>query len=302
MGIDLLEASIETSHDLAEAAHSLISRGIDAFWVGCDNIVNTSIPIVAGIAQSAKIPVFSNIAGHMRQGSFFDLGANYYEVGIKAADISADVLAGKSPKDIPVVNYMPQKIAINKYEQANLKGSWNIPEDFQNSAFLTIDQDNEIIFNEPSLLPEKQWNIELIQYLENPMSEQSVEGIKNELTKAGLKKGKNYKLKIRSAQGDISALPALFDAAEIDGTDFYFVLSTPTLQTAVNKIKYKPVVFTMVADPFAAHAGESNDKHLPNVTGVYTVGPYKEGLALLVKHFTSIKKLVHYFRLMRPIR
>jgi putative tryptophan/tyrosine transport system substrate-binding protein len=69
------------------------------------------------------------------------------------------------------------------------------------------------------------------------------------------------------------------------------VYSTPTLQNALQKVRSTPLVFTVVADPFVAGAGKTDDDHLPNVTGVYTLGPYREMAELLRTNFPQIKSV-----------
>jgi ABC-type uncharacterized transport system substrate-binding protein len=50
-------------------------------------------------------------------------------------------------------------------------------------------------------------------------------------------------------------------------------------------------VFTVVADPFVAGAGKTDEDHLPNITGVYTTGPYREIAELLRTQFPQIKRV-----------
>ncbi len=122
----------------------------------------------------------------------------------------------------------------------------------------------------------------LIQYNDSPLSELSQSGIEDGLAQIGLKAGEDYDLKVSNAQGDMATLNLMVDAAININPDLIFVTSTPTLQVAANKIKSIPVVFSVVADPIIAGAGESFEKHLSNITGISTLGDY-EGMIKLVK-------------------
>ena len=122
----------------------------------------------------------------------------------------------------------------------------------------------------------------LIQYNDSPLSELSQEGILQGLSQIGLTRGTDYELKISNAQGDIATLNMMLDAAITDQPDLIFVTSTPTLQAAIKKIKDIPVVFSVVADPLVAGAGTSFTDHLPNVTGISTLGDY-EGMVRWVQ-------------------
>lgn len=122
----------------------------------------------------------------------------------------------------------------------------------------------------------------LVQYNDSPLSEMTKEGILKGLSMEGYRKDTDYVINVYNAQGDVSTLNLIFDAVLNDNPRLVFVSSTPTLQVAVRKIKEIPVVFTTVADPIAAGAGSSYEEHLPNVTGISTLGDYG-GMVKLVK-------------------
>lgn len=135
------------------------------------------------------------------------------------------------------------------------------------------------------------FKIALVQYNDSPLSELSQEGIKEGLTHSGLKEGTDYSLKIYNAQGDISTLNLIFDAVVNDKPSLVFVTSTPTLQVAVKKIRDIPVVFSVVADPLLAGAGTSFEEHLPNVTGISTMGDYSGMIGLVKLILPGVKKI-----------
>lgn len=122
----------------------------------------------------------------------------------------------------------------------------------------------------------------LIQYNDSPLSDLSKQGILDELKTDGFVEGKDFELAVSNAQGDIATLNLMVDAVVNDKPDLVFITSTPTLQAAVKKIKNIPVVFTVVADPILAGAGKSFEDHLPNVTGISTLGDY-EGMIRWVR-------------------
>jgi ABC-type uncharacterized transport system substrate-binding protein len=70
-----------------------------------------------------------------------------------------------------------------------------------------------------------------------------------------------------------------------------FVTSTPTLQATLKKIKDIPVVFSVVADPVVAGAGNSFTDHLPNITGISTLGDY-QGMSRWLKRIMPQVKTI----------
>lgn len=141
LGITLLEAPVEKTSDVGEAAGSLVSRGAQAFWAGGDATVITAIDTLCKVAQKNRIPVFSNISGHVKNGTLFDLGANYYEVGRGIGEIGVRVLRGESPADIPVTSILPERILINYQTLRGLRDPWHFSESLITRTTETIGAD-----------------------------------------------------------------------------------------------------------------------------------------------------------------
>ena len=302
LGLQLLEAHVDQSKDVREAAESLVARGVQAFWTGADVTVLNATAALCEAARKARIPVFSNTSGQVRQGTLFDLGANYLEVGRCVGAIAAAILDGANPATMVVTNFMPERITLNKQALKALRDPWRFTDDLLARAELILGEGGgvEKQTSQPSRpaaetqatpAPPRRWRIRQLSYTESVMTEEAMRGFRDGLQAAGLNEGTDFTLDSLSAQGDMATLGALFDSAKTAGTDLYVVYSTPTLQTAIRKVEGAPVVFTVVADPFVAGAGKSDEDHLPNITGVYTLGPYREMAELLRTHFPQIKRV-----------
>jgi ABC-type uncharacterized transport system substrate-binding protein len=103
-------------------------------------------------------------------------------------------------------------------------------------------------------------------------SEWSEDAIKFGLSEMELEEGRDYELKISSAQGDLGTLPNLIDQARDAKAKVIVALQDATLQVAVQRVKDTPVVFHLLSDPFAMGAGTTDSNHLANFTGVYAPG------------------------------
>ena len=79
--------------------------------------------------------------------------------------------------------------------------------------------------------------------------------------------GRDYELRISSAQGDLATLPGLIDAAIDAKAKVIVTLQDATLQVAVQRVKTVPVIFNLLSDPFAAGAGTSDSNHRPTSPG-----------------------------------
>ena len=296
LGITLLEATVENSAGVSEAAASLTARGAEALWVDGDVTVITAIDSVVAVANKAGIPVFTVIPPNVRRGALFDLGADYHEVGRLAGVLAGDILNGRNPATGPIENSMPEIQTINLQALSRLSGAWKIPDDIRQSAQIVIDENGHEIKSLAAApvrptAPPKKWKIAIVNYNETPPSEEILSGMAEGWQHSALKEGTDYEIKIQSAQGDMSAIGGLLDAAVTSGADIIVPLSTPTLQTALHRVRNTPIVFSLVANPMAAGAGSSYTDHLPNVTGVSVLSPYADMIDLLEKYYPNIKHI-----------
>jgi ABC-type uncharacterized transport system substrate-binding protein len=118
--------SVESSIQVLETAMSLTMRGVEALWVGGDNVVESGIDQVINAATRARIPLFTNNPYNIYGNTLFGLGAEYQEVGKIAGNLSADILDGKQMNDIGVKNVVPINLKINPDALNNLKETWDI--------------------------------------------------------------------------------------------------------------------------------------------------------------------------------
>jgi len=137
----------------------------------------------------------------------------------------------------------------------------------------------------------KRRNVSAIVYLETPTMEEGLAGVKLGLAEAGLVEGRDFDLRVQSAQGDVAILNGIVDATVAAAPDAIVALSTPALQAVANKVKGIPVVFAIVSNPFIAGAGKTDADHLPNVTGVYISGPFDRMAQLIHDQFPSWKRV-----------
>ncbi len=142
-----------------------------------------------------------------------------------------------------------------------------------------------LISSSPDKAADQKKKLMLIQYSDSPLSEMSLEGIKDGLAGIGMKESVDYDLDVQNAQGDLSTLNIIIEMIQNKKPDLIFVTSTPTLQAVAKKVKDIPVVFTVVADPVDAGVGTSFTEHQSNITGISTLGDY-EGM---VKWLKSLK-------------
>ncbi len=285
-GIELFEVPANNTSEVVPAAQSLVARGVEAVYLPGDNTAYQAFDGLARQLTDGRVPLVIDSPEFLKRGALAVVGVGYYQSGFAAAEPLARVLNGEKPAAIPLRNVTDKKILFNKEVAAKL-GIAFPPEVL---TMQTIEKP-AIPKAETPPPPSRCWQIHEIAYTESVMVEEAMRGFRDGLREAGLSAGAHFKLKSLCAQGDMATLGALFDSARGAGTDLYLVYGTPTLQTAIRKAQDTPVVFTVVADPAVAGAGKSDQEHLPNITGVYTQGPYREMAEMLRSHFPQIKRV-----------
>ena len=296
MGLTLLEANVDNTSAVGEAIDSLVSRDAQAIWVGGDNTVIAAINVVITTATKQRIPVFTILPGKPDRGTLFDAGPDFYGVGRLGGALAADILEGADISKIPVrdvLDVVPAYLSINTTVLKGLRETWRVPDQLKADATVVVDESGvhkkAAAANTAPL--SKTWKVSLIQLVQTLDVEESEEGVLDGLKESGLVEGRDYVKTIRNAQGDMSMLPGLIDAALVDGSDLLITFSTPSLQSALQRAKNVPIVFTQVADPIIAGAGTSDTQHLPNVSGVYLISAYDQTMPLIKEFLPRVRTL-----------
>jgi ABC-type uncharacterized transport system substrate-binding protein len=282
--IELLEANCQNTSEVREAAASLLAREIDALWVGGDITALGAIDIIVSLAKQAKIPVFTCMPGNTKRGGLFDVGANYGEVGRKVGLLAARALNGEDIATLPWERAIPPKTSLNLTATQGLKSTWKFPAAMVDTADSVIDSSGEktkTVATRSTAGGKRLWKLRLISYINSVDSEDAERGFHEGLVASGLIEGRDFDWKASNAQGDITVLNALADAAVSEKADMILTVSTQALQAATARAKGIPVAFTMVANPFSAGVAKSDKDHLPNVTGAYGSADAKAMMPLI---------------------
>ncbi|HEX9046070.1 MAG TPA: ABC transporter substrate-binding protein [Verrucomicrobiae bacterium] len=302
LGMELIEAQVDQSKDVREAADSLVSRGAQAFWTGADVTVMNAVHALCDSAQRAKIPVFSNTSGQVNDGTLFDLGANYFEVGEKVGEIASEILNGVNPAALVVTNFMPERIMLNRQVLQKLRDPWQFPDDLVARAASIIGPDGRMEKNlnavassaaNSAATPASSLSAKIgIAYFgPDEGSDNAIAGLLDGLQKQGFVAGRNLVVKKMHANGEIGAIPAMVQSLDASDVDVVVPFSTPVLMAACTMVRHKPVVFTYCSDPVAAGAGKSFEDHLPFVTGIGSFPPVDDAIVFLQRTFPKFKRL-----------
>jgi len=103
-----------TVDEVSLAVDSLIADKVDAVFTPTDNtIMKAELTIYEKLAD-AKIPQYTGADSFALNGAFLGYGVDYANLGVKTADMIAEILIeGKNPGDIPVLTFDNGTATIN---------------------------------------------------------------------------------------------------------------------------------------------------------------------------------------------
>lgn len=128
---------------------------------------------------------------------------------------------------------------------------------------------------------EKTVKIGITQIVEHPSLDETREGFLAALKDAGYEEGKNLKVDVQIAQGDMNNNITIAQKFVSDQSDLILAISTPSAQAAAKATQDIPVVFAAITDPLGAKLVSDVDKPGANVTGMSDTHP--EGVKNTIK-------------------
>lgn len=294
LGIELAEANVGNTSEVPEAIRSVLAREVDAVWIGGDTVVNSSTGSVIAIAKAAGVPVFTNDPTDTARGALFSLGASYPDVGRTIASLSVKLLRGTDPRTIGVENVVPERLTLNSETLATFAAKWSTsPELLARAAGSapTATTAAPAPKAQPKPAPGRTYKINLVYMTPHKLFDEAIVGVRKALASQGFVDGKNLRLSIAHANGDMSMMQQIALNVSATDADLIMSLSTPALASVAGRVKDKPVVFAEVTEPVGAGAGKSFTDHQPNVTGAVAPAPLEGGFTWLLKLYPKIKKI-----------
>ena len=296
LGITLLEANVDNTSGVGEAVDSLLSRGAQAIWVGGDVTMIVAMDTVIAEAHKAGVPVFTLTPGKPTRGTLFDVGADFYQVGLQIGEMAAQVLRGADPRQMPIENMVPKYLVVNETALKGLKDPWQVPDDLRTKADVLVDATGvhtrkAIAQAAPDVQapPGRKFKIGLGFFAPEPGADMCMKGLFDGLKQRGFVDGQNLTVTKAHANGEIPNITSIMQNFDNSDVDVIVPMTTPCLTAACATVKHKPVVFTYVYDPIAAGAGKTMKDHQANVTGVGSFPPVEDTIKVMQELVPGVK-------------
>ncbi len=135
------------------------------------------------------------------------------------------------------------------------------------------------------------FRIGYFQVVDSPTADEARRGFLQALQDNGLWPSSKVDIEMRHALGDMHKVRAIAEEFVREKKDMIIAYSTPCLQAAMMATRDIPIIFIAVANPYLVKAGRTAEEHLPNVTGVTSMGPVKQTLVLIKDILPQVKRV-----------
>lgn len=131
--IEVIAKGISSINDISQNLNSILDD-IDVLYTPADNLIASSIAMIANKAIDNKVPIIGAEEAHVKGGALITEGINYKKLGFEAGIMAVEVLKGKGISELPVKALEDTEIVIN--EETLKRLSINIDEEIMSRAKL----------------------------------------------------------------------------------------------------------------------------------------------------------------------
>jgi putative ABC transport system substrate-binding protein len=113
VGYDVIPVGVTSTNEINNAITSLVKK-IDVLYVSTDQLVVSSMPIIAKHTLEAKVPIIAAEKGCVEAGALATVGIDYYELGYETGKMAVSVLEGEDISKMPIKMLDKTQIYINE--------------------------------------------------------------------------------------------------------------------------------------------------------------------------------------------
>lgn len=142
--------------------------------------------------------------------------------------------------------------------------------------------------------------IGIMQIVEHESLDSARQGFIDELKNLGYEEGKNIKLDIQVAGGELSNCISIAQKFVNNRKDLVLAISTPCVQTMANETRDIPILATAITDFEDLGIIKSPEKPETNITGVSDLAPIDKIVELIKELNPNVKKIGVLYSLTDP--
>jgi ABC-type uncharacterized transport system substrate-binding protein len=256
LGLELVKGTVNNVSEIPENIRGVLARDVDLFFAMATNVVANGMPAIIKACQQQGVPVLADDVSLMGSGALISWAPGPYSDGRDLAELTARILLGESPGDIPIAPGKRKELTLDLL--AMKKAGVTPPVDLLKQV--------DVLFNLRSD-GQPPANIALVSLVKKAVLLDTVKGVETALSDMGLREQTDFIMTKYCAQGDISQLSQILDRIQRNPPDVLITVSTPVFIAAVKRNFEFPLIFTMCSDPEQLELFK--DGCPDNVCGIY---------------------------------
>ncbi|TCO71041.1 ABC transporter substrate-binding protein [Marinisporobacter balticus] len=111
-GLEIITTGVTNVNEVPQVLNELIGK-IDVLYTPTDNLVASSMPLIAAECMEKQIPVIGAEKAHIEGGALATEGIDYYKLGFQTGLTAVKVINGKNPKDMSIETLKETQLVIN---------------------------------------------------------------------------------------------------------------------------------------------------------------------------------------------
>lgn len=233
--------------------------------------------------SAPKIPIVCGETGMNDACGVATYGVNYYNLGVQAGNMAADILLeGADPATMKVGGDPDPALSVNTAIADQL--GVTIPESISSKAG---DGETKTVTRETSAIVESDadYTVGILQLVQHVALDQSNQGFQDQLSVRMKEAGKTVTILDKNANGEEGNNVTIAETFVSQNVNLIYTIATSSSQAAATATAETniPVVFNAVTDPVDAGLVASLDAPGKNVTGVSDMNPVEKQIDLIAE-------------------
>lgn len=235
-------------------------------------------------ADGYNIPIVCGETGMNDICGVATYGVNYYNLGVAAGDMAADILLeGADVSAMPVQLDPAPALTISATVPSAI--GFTVPESVTAKSS-TGDTTIAVTPVADAIVAEGgDFTVGILQLVQHVALDQSNKGFQDQLSVRMSEAGKTVTILDQNAANDQSNCVTIADSFVAQNVDLIYSIATPAAQAAASSTEESgtPVLFCAVTDPISSGLTESMDVPGGNVSGVSDINPVSDQIDLIAE-------------------
>lgn len=231
-----------------------------------------------------KLPIVCGETGMNDACGVATYGVNYYNLGIKAGDMAADILLdGADVSTMAVATDPNPSLTIN--EKVAEEIGFTVPEELKAKASSGEDSGASTVARADDAIVDgdADFTVGIIQLMQHVALDQANTGFIDELSVRMQAAGKTICVLNENAAGDQSNNTTIATTFVSKGVDLIYAIATSSAQAAASATSEIPILFNAVTEPVSAGLVDSMEIPGGNVSGVSDINPVEAQIDLIAE-------------------